>query len=64
MGSTDLADGEYPAKICNILADSANQSAENGSRRRCSSLATVIEYIRNQEAEEDRHEQLRLRMPL
>ena len=26
--------------------------------------ATVVEYIRNQEAEEERHEQLRLRMPL
>ena len=26
--------------------------------------ATVIEYIRNQEAEEERHEQLRLGMPL
>jgi putative transposase len=26
--------------------------------------ATVIEYIRNQEAEEDRHEQMKLRMPL
>ena len=26
--------------------------------------ATVIEYIRNQEAEEERHEQLKLRMPL
>jgi len=26
--------------------------------------ATVVEYIWNQEAEEERHEQLRLRMPL
>ena len=26
--------------------------------------ATVVEYIRNQEAEEERHEQLRLQMPL
>lgn len=26
--------------------------------------ATVIEHIRNQEAEEERHEQLKLRMPL
>lgn len=26
--------------------------------------ATVIEYIRHQEAEEERHEQLKLRMPL
>ncbi|CDH45037.1 transposase (fragment) [Candidatus Contendobacter odensis Run_B_J11] len=26
--------------------------------------ATVTEYIRNQEAEEDRYEQLKLRMPL
>ena len=26
--------------------------------------ATVIEYIRNQEAEEERHEQMKLRMPL
>ena len=26
--------------------------------------ATIVEYIRNQEAEEERHEQLRLRMPL
>jgi hypothetical protein len=25
---------------------------------------TVIEYIRNQEAEEERHEQMKLRMPL
>ena len=26
--------------------------------------ATVIEYLRNQEAEEERYEQLKLRMPL
>ena len=26
--------------------------------------ATVIEYIRNQETEEERHEQMKLRMPL
>jgi len=26
--------------------------------------ATVVEYIRNQETEEEHHEQLRLRMPI